>query len=72
MSTRLVEAVAAGDGKLAARCPFCGLMHVCARGSRTSAGGVLYVESVCTVRRAFDRDGLRRWIALRIVEKARP
>jgi hypothetical protein len=66
MSTHLVNAEILADGKLAARCPFCGLMHVWDRGNRPSAGGVLYVESVCTVRRAFTRQGLRRWLALRV------
>lgn len=62
----LVEATVLEDGKLAARCCFCGQVEVWSADGRKPVGGILYVRSQCNVRKAFDRDGIRRSLALRV------
>jgi hypothetical protein len=62
----LVEAVVVGEDQLAARCPFCTLPHTWDTGGLEPMGGIIYVRSCCNVRKAFEYDGRRRLLALRL------
>lgn len=67
MSIPLVLAERLADAKLAARCPFCSLVHVW-DAARSGPSEVLYFASLCNVRAAFDRVGVRRRLALRVAQ----
>lgn len=66
MSPILVEARVVRGGKLSGRCPFCSAEHIWDPEGRKPVGGILYVDSVCDERRAYERDGMRRQLALRV------
>ena len=62
----LVDAVETEDGKLSARCPYCTFIHTWDATGKTPTGGVLYVTSQCDTPKAFEHDGTRRRLALRM------
>ena len=69
-SQPLVRAERVGPTQARGRCPFgCGVEHVYEL-SGEDTGAVLWVRAACDAPRGRDQFGQRRWIGLRIIEKA--